>query len=84
MPGSNSRPNVSEGYEVPTELPGSTGLYSSNIGTFIIIHIDDAGVPEKKRQRLQDEPDPLDGHLHGDLCKCARKKVGFSPILLYC
>ena len=25
MPGSNSRPNVSEGYEVPTELPGSTG-----------------------------------------------------------
>ena len=26
MPGSNSRPNVSEGYEVPTELPGSTGL----------------------------------------------------------
>ena len=23
MPGSNSRPNVSEGYEVPTELPGS-------------------------------------------------------------
>ena len=28
MPGSNSRPNVSEGYEVPTELPGSTGLES--------------------------------------------------------
>ncbi|CAN0086701.1 unnamed protein product, partial [Ascophyllum nodosum] len=26
-PGSNSRPNVSEGYEVPTELPGSTGCY---------------------------------------------------------
>ena len=26
MPGSNSRPNVSEGYEVPTELPGSTGF----------------------------------------------------------
>ena len=26
MPGSNSRPNVSEGYEAPTELPGSTGL----------------------------------------------------------
>ena len=25
LPGSNSRPNVSEGYEVPTELPGSTG-----------------------------------------------------------
>ena len=25
MPESNSRPNVSEGYEVPTELPGSTG-----------------------------------------------------------
>ena len=29
MPGSNSRPNVSEGYEVPTELPGSTGLCNS-------------------------------------------------------
>ena len=29
MPGSNSRPNVSEGYEVPTELPGSTGTYST-------------------------------------------------------
>ena len=29
MPGSNSRPNVSEGYEVPTELPGSTG-YTGN------------------------------------------------------
>ena len=27
MPGSNSRPNVSEGYEVPTELPGSTGIW---------------------------------------------------------
>ena len=26
LPGSNSRPNVSEGYEVPTELPGSTGF----------------------------------------------------------
>ena len=25
MPGSNSRPNVSEGYEVPTELPGAMG-----------------------------------------------------------
>ena len=30
MPGSNSRPNVSEGYEVPTELPGSTGLQKAN------------------------------------------------------
>ena len=27
MPGSNSRPNVSEGYEAPTELPGSTGRF---------------------------------------------------------
>ena len=30
MPGSNSRPNVSEGYEVPTELPGSTGVLYVN------------------------------------------------------
>ena len=30
MPGSNSRPNVSEGYEVPTELPGSTGWRAKN------------------------------------------------------
>ena len=29
MPGSNSRPNVSEGYEVPTELPGSTGFFAA-------------------------------------------------------
>ena len=29
MPGSNSRPNVSEGYEVPTELPGSTVVYKN-------------------------------------------------------
>ena len=32
MPGSNSRPNVSEGYEVPTELPGSTGLPMQRFG----------------------------------------------------
>ena len=31
MPGSNSRPNVSEGYEVPTELPGSTGIWLDGI-----------------------------------------------------
>ena len=37
MPGSNSRPNVSEGYEVPTELPGSTGSYISFIGVRLSI-----------------------------------------------
>ena len=31
MPGSNSRPNVSEGYEVPTKLPGSTGVSVDNM-----------------------------------------------------
>ena len=35
MPGSNSRPNVSEGYEVPTELPGSTG-YAGKIMSFTV------------------------------------------------
>ena len=33
MPGSNSRPNVSEGYEVPTELPGSTGYVQPSFST---------------------------------------------------
>ena len=43
MPRSNSRPNVSEGYEVPTELPGSTGtndlivLHPSGIFIFIFL-----------------------------------------------
>ena len=42
MPESNSRPNVSEGYEVPTELPGSTGCMAINvsvqdIGGFILL-----------------------------------------------
>ena len=39
MPGSNSRPNVSEGYEVPTELPGSTGsLYEHRISNPYQMH----------------------------------------------
>ena len=41
MPGSNSRPNVSEGYEVPTELPGSTGggeyVLSQNWGQYYTV-----------------------------------------------
>ena len=39
LSGSNSRPNVSEGYEVPTELPGSTGLQYSIVVCALILVI---------------------------------------------
>ena len=38
MPGSNSRPNVSEGYEVPTELPGSTGHQCIRLTSSAIVY----------------------------------------------
>ena len=38
MPGSNSRPNVSEGYEVPTELPGSTGVAGTKTAQYCAQH----------------------------------------------
>ena len=34
---SNSRPNVSEGYEVPTELPGSTGCVFCYSCSFLFV-----------------------------------------------
>ena len=39
MPGSNSRPNVSEGYEVPTELPGSTGYMLNTVHTDTVLFL---------------------------------------------
>ena len=37
--GSNSRPNVSEGYEAPTELPGSTGtVHKIEIITTVVVY----------------------------------------------
>ena len=39
MPGSNSRPNVSEGYEVPTELPGSRSGNKSKYSKIILVHV---------------------------------------------
>ena len=34
-----SRPNVSEGYKVPTELPGSTGFYSGFVFIAYVMYI---------------------------------------------
>ena len=62
MPESNSRPNVSEGYEVPTELPGSTGpvlhIIHVVLNTTLIIHdnygwyriVEDTGVNGEELQ----------------------------------
>ena len=79
MPGSNSRPNVSEGYEVPTDLPGSTGIssnskpHSSMVISYLIIT--DHGEEDAGRGVVGLKRDGAEGEM---LCCFKRKRPASS------
>ena len=65
MPGSNSRPNVSEGYEVTSEQPGRPALY-------YIIYI----LYGHTYSKSMDQPGKVANPARGQL----NKEIGYFPV----